>query len=71
MYLCVWVFYQAGIRTTHMPDDYRKQKIVSDPPELKLRIAMNHHVNAETQTWVLCRATNALNQISSPLDSKI
>lgn len=48
---------------------HRGKKRALDPTELKVQLAVNHHVGARNRTWILCKSSRALSYwpISKPL----
>jgi hypothetical protein len=48
LHLCVYIL--------HVLSAHVSQKMVSDPPELEVRVVYNYHMGAWNQTQVLCKS---------------
>jgi hypothetical protein len=44
---------------SYMPGAFRDQKPVLDSLELKIQIAVEHHVDVRNQTWVLWNSSRS------------
>lgn len=60
IFIYLFIFYYVykcfaykHLRAEHVYGAQKSQKKGSDPLELELHMAINHHVSAENQTWVV------------------
>jgi hypothetical protein len=50
--MCIDVFPNIWLSSTHMPSAGGGQEKALDPLELELQIVVSHHMGAENQTWI-------------------